>query len=164
MMTGLGPPQTSALPPSGSCGRLRPAVGRQVGPGRDDVQRVGRERLPGLDRPLRIGIISPPMLPIPPARYAGTERIVAALVDGLHKRGNQVTLFAPGDSHVDCELVPTVPRSLWALAYQGDLGSYLNLTIAKAWSRAGDFDIIHSHVETMGLPFARWSPTPVVST
>ena len=128
------------------------------------MQRIGGERLPGLDRPLRIGVISPPMLPIPPARYAGTERIVAVLVDGLHQRGHQVTLFAPGDSHVDCELVPTVPHSLWASGYRGDLGSYLNLTIAKVWSRSGDFDIVHSHVETMGLPLARWSPTPVVST
>ncbi len=128
------------------------------------MQRIGGERSPSLDRPLRIGVLSPPMLPIPPARYAGTERIVAALVAGLHDRGHRVTLFAPGNSHVDCELVPTVPRSLWALGYHGDLGSYLNLTIAKAWSRLDDFDIIHSHVETMGLPFARWSPTPVVST
>jgi glycosyltransferase involved in cell wall biosynthesis len=104
------------------------------------------------------------MLPIPPARYAGTERIVAALVDGLHRRGHRVTLFAPGDSQVDCELVPTIPHSLWSTGYQGDLASYLNLTLAKVWAASGDFDIIHSHVETIGLPFARWSPTPVVST
>ena len=113
---------------------------------------------------MRIGVVSPPMLPIPPARYAGTERIVAALVDGLHRRGHRVTLFAPGDSQVDCELVPTVPASLWSSGYRGDLGAYLNVTLAKAWSRSGDFDIIHSHVDTMGLPFARWCPTPVVST
>jgi glycosyltransferase involved in cell wall biosynthesis len=128
------------------------------------VQRVGGERTPDFDRPLRIGVLSPPMLPVPPLRYAGTERIVAALVAGLHERGHRVTLFAPGDSQVDCELVPTVPRSLWATGYRDDLSSYLNLTIAKAWSRSSDFDVIHSHVETMGLPFARWSPTPVVST
>ncbi|MBA2382205.1 MAG: glycosyltransferase family 4 protein [Chloroflexi bacterium] len=126
------------------------------------MQRIG-ERATRPKR-LRIGVLSPPMLPIPPARYAGTERIVAALVDGMHRRGHHVTLFAPGDSQVDCELVPTIPQSLWATGYEGDLGSYLNLTIAKAWSRAGEFDVIHSHVETMGLPFARWSPTPVVST
>jgi glycosyltransferase involved in cell wall biosynthesis len=104
------------------------------------------------------------MLPIPPARYAGTERIVAALVDGLHRRGHRVTLFAPGDSQVDCELVPTIPRSLWSSGYRGDLTAYLNVTLAKAWSRSGDFDIIHSHVDTIGLPFARWCPTPVVAT
>jgi glycosyltransferase involved in cell wall biosynthesis len=116
------------------------------------------------DRTLRIAVVSPPMLPIPPARYAGTERIVAALVDGLNRRGHHVTLFAPGDSQVDCELVPTVPESLWATGYRGDLSSYLNLSLAKVWPVVGDFDVIHSHVDTLGFPFARWSPTPVVST
>jgi glycosyltransferase involved in cell wall biosynthesis len=129
-----------------------------------NVQRLGGERAPRRREQLRIGIVSPPMLPIPPARYAGTERIVAALAEGLHQRGHRVTLFAPGDSLVDCELVPSIPRSLWSTGYQGDLSSYLNLTLAKVWASAREFDIIHSHVETMGLPFARWSPTPVVST
>ena len=114
--------------------------------------------------PLRIGVISPPMLPIPPARYAGTERVVAALVGGLHRRGHEVTLFAPGDSQVDVELVPTIPRSLWSSGYRGDLSSYLSLTLAKVWPLSDHFDVIHSHVETMGLPFARWCRTPVVST
>ena len=27
-----------------------------------------------------------------------------------------------------------------------------------------EFDLIHSHLDTAGLPFARWCPTPVVST
>ena len=128
------------------------------------MQRIGGQRAPGNNDGLRIAVVSPPMLPIPPARYAGTERIVAALVEGLHQRGHRVTLFAPGDSRVDCRLVPTIPHSLWSTGYRGDLGAYLNLTLAKVSSAAGDFDAIHSHVDTMGLPFARWSPTPVVST
>ena len=118
----------------------------------------------GAEDRLRIAVLSPPMLPIPPARYAGTERVVAALVDGLDQRGHEVTLFAPGDSHVNCRLVPTVPRSLWSTGYRGDLGAYLNLTMAKAWAMADEFDLIHSHLDTMGLTFARWCPTPVVST
>jgi glycosyltransferase involved in cell wall biosynthesis len=128
------------------------------------VQRIAGARAPSLNESLRIGVLSPPMLPIPPAGYAGTERVVAALVDGLHRRGHRVTLFAPGDSQVDCDLVPTIPHSLWSTGYKGDLASYLNLTLAKAWSRSSEFDIIHSHVDTIGLPFARWCPTPVVST
>ena len=128
------------------------------------MQLSGAERNTSRGQAMRIGVVSPPMLPIPPARYAGTERIVAALVDGLHRRGHHVTLFAPGDSLVDCELVPTIPHSLWSRGYRGDLSAYLNVTLAKAWARAGEFDVIHSHVDTMGLAFARWCPTPVVST
>src|SRR5699024_3121165 len=88
------------------------------------VEGFGRQGASRPTEPLRIALVSPPMLPIPPARYAGTERIVAALVDGLHRRGHRVTLFAPGDSRVDCELVPTVPRSLWSTGFRGDLSSY----------------------------------------
>ncbi len=113
---------------------------------------------------LRIAVLSPPMLPVPPEKYAGTERVVAALAEGLHRRGHHVTLFAPGDSRVECALVPTVPRSLWSLGYHDDPSAYINITLARAWAMADQFDIIHSHLDALGLPFARWCPTPTVST
>ena len=113
---------------------------------------------------LRIALLSPPMVPVPPRKYAGTERIVAALAVGLHARGHEVTLFAPGDSDVPCELVPTVPRSLWSTGYADDPSLFINVTLAKAWSMRDRFDVIHSHVETLGFLFARMCPTPVVST
>ena len=59
---------------------------------------------------LRIALVAPPMLAVPPPTYAGTERVVGALAEELHRRGHRVTLFAPGDSEVSAELVPTVPR------------------------------------------------------
>jgi glycosyltransferase involved in cell wall biosynthesis len=104
------------------------------------------------------------MLPVPPLKYAGTERVVAVLADALHRRGHEVTLFAPGDSAVDCEVVPTVPRSLWSTGYRGDLSSHINVTLAKAWAQHDRFDVIHSNVETLGFLFARLCPTPVVTT
>ena len=77
--------------------------------------------------PLRIAVLSPPMLPVPPATYAGTERVVDALVRELHARGHQVTLFAPGDSEVPCELHPTVERSLWSTGYQGPVDAFIDI-------------------------------------
>jgi glycosyltransferase involved in cell wall biosynthesis len=118
----------------------------------------------GPDERLRIALLSPPMLPVPPLKYAGTERVVAVLADALHHRGHDVTLFAPGDSEVECELVATVPRSLWSTGYRGDLSSHINVTLAKAWAQHDRFDIIHSNVETLGFLFARLCPTPVVTT
>jgi glycosyltransferase involved in cell wall biosynthesis len=114
--------------------------------------------------PLRIALLSPPMLPVPPLKYAGTERVVATLAEGLHQRGHEVTLFAPGDSDVSCELIPTVPTSLWSSGYRDDPSLFINLTLARAWSMRDRFDLIHSHVETLGLLFARMCPTPVLST
>jgi glycosyltransferase involved in cell wall biosynthesis len=126
--------------------------------------REGRGSSGIASRQLRIALLSPPMLPVPPLKYAGTERIVATLAAGLHDRGHIVTLFAPGDSRVACELVPTVPRSLWSTGYRGDISSYMNVTLAKAWARREQFDVIHSHVETLGFLFARICSTPVIST
>jgi glycosyltransferase involved in cell wall biosynthesis len=114
--------------------------------------------------PLRIALLAPPMLPVPPVKYAGTERIVAQLASALHRRGHAVTVFAPGDSKVESELVATTPRSLWSTGYRGDIASYLNVTLAKAWELHHRFDVIHSHIETQGFLFARHCPTPVIST
>ena len=65
---------------------------------------------PRPERPLRIGLVSGPMVAIPPPGYAGTERVVAVLVNELTRRGHAVTLIGPADSQVDCELVPTIHR------------------------------------------------------
>lgn len=101
---------------------------------------------------------------MPPPSYAGTERVIAALGEELHRRGHAVTLFAPGDSSVPYELVPTVDRSLWATDYHGDVTSYCQFTIGVAWREAERFDVIHAHMENHGFPFAHYAPRPVVTT
>jgi glycosyltransferase involved in cell wall biosynthesis len=116
------------------------------------------------DRPLRIALLSPPFLPVPPPGYAGTERVVGALAQGLHDRGHAVTLFAPGDSNVPYELVPSVPHSLWRNGHRGDASSYIEGTVAMAWEEAARFDIIHSHLDTAGFALARHCGTPVLTT
>jgi glycosyltransferase involved in cell wall biosynthesis len=113
---------------------------------------------------LRIALVSPPMLPVPPPTYAGTERVVAALGDALLDRGHDVTLYAPGDSTFRGTLVPTVEHSLWSRGYRGDIASFISITLARLWADHERYDIIHSHVETLGFLFARHCPTPVVST
>jgi len=116
-----------------------------------------------MDR-LRIALVSPPMLPVPPPTYAGTERVVAALGDELVERGHDVTLFAPGDSTFGGRLVATPEQSLWSTGYQGDVSSFINVTLARVWAEIDRFDVIHSHTETLGFLFARHCPIPVLST
>ncbi len=113
---------------------------------------------------LRIAVVAPPMLPIPPSNYAGTERVIAALVDELLDAGHQVTLFAPGDSNARADLVPTIDHSLWSSEYLGSPHAFQTLTLAKVWPRRDDFDVIHSHLEAAGFLFARLCSTPVIST
>src|SRR5262245_3274 len=85
---------------------------------------------------LRIALLAPPMEPVPPLAYAGTERVVATLAEELTARGHHVTLFASGDSTAPGELVPVTPRSLWSTGYRGDVSAFVMLTIAKAWEQA----------------------------
>ncbi len=115
-------------------------------------------------KPWRIALLSPPFLPVPPPGYAGTERVVGAIAQSLHDRGHRVTLFAPGDSEVPYELVPTVPHSLWRNGHRGEATSYIEGTVALAWEQAERFDIIHSHLDTAGFALARHCGTPVLTT
>lgn len=125
--------------------------------------RRGRSRVADPER-LRIALVAPPLEPIPPPRYGGTERVVATLAEGLHRRGHEVTLFASGDSHVSGRLVPIVPRALWRDGFRGEVGPYMQLGISAVAAREHEFDIIHSHVESYGFMFASRSSVPVVTT
>lgn len=125
---------------------------------------MGTDDQSGVDRRLRIGILSPVVLPVPPLGYAGTERVIATLVDELHARGHEVTLFGAGDSSVPCELHAVVEKSLWASGYMESGRDYLDLVVAAAWERASEFDILHSHLEGAAFLLARHGPTPLVTT
>jgi glycosyltransferase involved in cell wall biosynthesis len=118
---------------------------------------------PGGDR-LRVLLVAPPMLPVPPPEYAGTERVVAAIGDELHRRGHEVGLVAAGDSVVPYELIPTVEQSLWRSGYHGDVASYMQHSVEVAWRAAHRFDIVHAHMENHGFVFAEHCETPVIST
>ena len=53
---------------------------------------------------MRIALVAPPWLPVPPPAYGGTERVVALLADGLVARGHDVTLFAAAGSRTAAQL------------------------------------------------------------
>jgi glycosyltransferase involved in cell wall biosynthesis len=113
---------------------------------------------------LRIALVAPPFVPVPPPTYAGTERIVATLATGLHELGHRVTVYASGDSELPCEVVPVVPEALWRSGYRGDGLAHLEKTLARVWEHAADYDVIHSHLEAATFLMARYCRTPVVTT
>jgi len=104
---------------------------------------------------VRIALVSPPLLPVPPVRYGGVERIVGVLADELHARGHDVTVFAPGDSSVRGRLVPTVPYGLWEDGFYPDPSEFYTATRAAVLARASEFDLIHNHMDHHGFELAR---------
>ena len=49
---------------------------------------------------MRIGLITPPWVPIPPPAYGGTEVMIDDLARALQARGHHVTLFTIGGIHL----------------------------------------------------------------
>ena len=101
---------------------------------------------------MRIAIIAAPHYPVPPARYGGTERVIANLVRGLSEVGHEPVLFASGDSTVECELVPTCDAAIGFATHRHDLPAHEALrneierrTSAELRRHLGGIDLIHSH-------------------
>ncbi len=113
---------------------------------------------------MRIALLAPPYLPVPPKAYGGTEKIVSLLAEGLVRRGHDVTLFAAGDSITKARLVSTFPQSLGNSGLKKSDALEPLLQYEACYRRAKEFDIIHSHGQYYSLFGARNLGTPVVFT
>jgi len=52
---------------------------------------------------MKVALIAPPFISVPPADYGGTELFVAHLAEGLQKSGMEVVVYTNGESTVDVE-------------------------------------------------------------
>ena len=59
---------------------------------------------------MRIAMIAPLEIRVPPIAYGGTELVVSLLTEELASRGHDITLFASGDSISDWGHPATFPR------------------------------------------------------
>lgn len=111
---------------------------------------------------MRIGMISPLEMRVPPVGYGGTELIVSLLTEELVRRGHDVTLFASGDSDTTARLISGCERNLRGLAR--DKGVLTMLNVIACLELAREFDIIHNHTTFEGLALAGLVETPVLTT
>ena len=113
---------------------------------------------------MRIAQIAPLWERVPPPAYGGIELIVGLLTDELVKRGHDVTLFASGDSITRAKLSAVHPQALRLDPSVRECGIYEMLQLAQVYERAGEFDLIHSHIGCSALPYTRLTKTPTVHT
>lgn len=113
---------------------------------------------------MRIALLAPPYLSVPPVGYGGTEKIVSLLADGLVEKGHDVTLFATGDSITKAKLVSVFPKALGnsGLSKHDPLLPLKHFT--NCFQKASQFDIIHNHAQYLAMFLAEFSPTPVLHT
>jgi hypothetical protein len=113
-------------------------------------------------RPLRIALVAPPWVPVPPPAYGGTEAVLDNLARGLRDAGHDVMLFATGDSECD---VPT----RWVLERAAGMvgtGSATELhhvvhayEVVQEWGA----DVVHDQT-LVGPVYAQRFDIPVVTT
>lgn len=112
---------------------------------------------------MRIGIMAPPWLPVPPTHYGGTEAVVDLLARGLVAAGHDILLWTTGDATCDVNKGYVLER-----AAIDDMGfSVIELrhliagyTALVEWGA----DIIHDHTLIGPLYAQSTVHVPVVTT
>jgi glycosyltransferase involved in cell wall biosynthesis len=114
--------------------------------------------------PLRVAIIAPPFISVPPKVYGGTELFIGQLAKGLQKMSIDVVVYANGESTVDTETRWLFPKAQWPI--QGEVYDNLKDLNHTSWAikdaiRASD--IIHIN-NLPGLVCSRFVKRPFVYT
>jgi len=105
---------------------------------------------------MRVALISPPFLPVPPKRYGGTELFIAQLAEGLKGSGVDVVVYTNGESTVDVETRWLYKKAQWPL--RGEVFDILQDFNHASWAicdAAAECDLIHLN-SVPALMFARF--------
>lgn len=110
---------------------------------------------------MRVGLIAPPWLTVPPAAYGGTEYVVEALALALQTAGHEVLLAASGDSTCPVPRLAGFPPSDPAALGQ----TLIELRhVTRAYAELSDMDVIHDHSLIGPHLVDRPAGVPVVTT
>jgi glycosyltransferase involved in cell wall biosynthesis len=113
---------------------------------------------------MRIALIAPPFLSVPPRKYGGTELFVAELARGLQLQGVDVTVYTNGESTLEVPLRWLYPRSEWPL--RDEVECTLKGINHSSWAileASADADIIHVN-SVPAVTFAGFVEVPMVHT
>ena len=118
-------------------------------------------------RALRIALVAPLWVNIPPETYGGIELLIKLLADELVRLGHHVTLFATGEARTSAELRPVCDETLLEMMTKGTAAAYevyANACVADALAAAADFDILHFHIGNQWIPMGTLASSSVLFT
>jgi glycosyltransferase involved in cell wall biosynthesis len=112
---------------------------------------------------LRVAMLAPPWISVPPRGYGGVESVVSVLTEALVERGAQVTLFCAPGSASSARVRPLLdearPDEIERSLHEAD-------HVARAFAAidGASFDVVHDHCGFTALAMADRLETPVVHT
>jgi glycosyltransferase involved in cell wall biosynthesis len=117
--------------------------------------------------PLRVAMLAPPWISVPPPGYGGVESVVGVLTEALVRRGHAVTLFCAPGSRSSARVVPLleeahpeeIERSLYEVDHVAQAFEEIDLAV---YDRR--FDVVHDHCGFTALAMADRLDTPFVHT
>lgn len=113
---------------------------------------------------MRIALIAPPFICVPPERYGGTELFIAQLAVGLKNLGHEPVVYTNGQSTVPVERRYLYPKCEWPIS--GEIHGDVKDINHCAWAIADaqrDCDLIHIN-NVPGLACSRFVGVPMVYT
>jgi len=118
--------------------------------------------------PLRVAMLAPPWITVPPPGYGGIEAVVADLCDELVRVGHDVTLFACPGSHSLATVRPLLadahPDEIGSALYEADHVAAAFAEIDAAAAAGTPFDVVHDHSGFAALAMADRLDTPMLHT
>jgi glycosyltransferase involved in cell wall biosynthesis len=112
---------------------------------------------------MRIGLIAPPGIPVPPPAYGGTESVIDRLARGLVRAGHEVLLAAAANSSCPVPQVPGTDPAFEAAPVCADTTTDLR-HIITSYAAMAEVDVVHDHTLLGPLYGRAPSTTPVVTT
>jgi glycosyltransferase involved in cell wall biosynthesis len=117
---------------------------------------------------LRIAVLAPPWIPVPPNGYGGIEAVVDLICEALTARGHDVTLFAaPGSrstARVHTLLEEAHPDAIGSTLHDSDHVACAWEQVEQAAARGEPFHVLHDHSAFTALAMADRVGVPVVHT
>jgi glycosyltransferase involved in cell wall biosynthesis len=113
---------------------------------------------------MRIAQIPPLHEAVPPRLYGGTERVVSYLTEELVNLGHDVTLFGTGDSQTSATLRTVWPRALRLDPSVRDTTAPHMLMMEDVRRMAGEFDVLHFHLDYWPFSLFSRQKTPFCTT
>jgi len=113
---------------------------------------------------MKIALLAPIWIPVPPRTYGGIELMLSSLTEELVNRDYDITLFASGDSKTSARLIPLTEKGIWLQKELRSPHAYITTAIERISRHQDSFDLFHNHFDFFMFPLCLSKTIPILTT